>query len=70
MIATSVGASPTIVITTPGAAGVFVVTIVATDTSDLNFNRAVYDIEAFTTADALVYRIVEGNVILNKEATT
>ena len=70
LIATSVGASPTIVITIPGSAGVFVVTIAATVTVDLSFNRAVYDIEAFTAEDALVYRIVEGNVTLSKEATT
>jgi hypothetical protein len=79
-IRTNIGATATIASTEGGGViaitkpspttGVFIVTINATDTDDLDFVRGIYDIEAYTAADAVVYRVVQGNVTLNKEVTT
>lgn len=68
LIATSEGDAPTITIAKPGAAGVFTVAMTPAVTTLLDFNRAVYDIEADDDTD--VYRVVQGNVTLSREATT
>ena len=67
VLATTEGESPTIVISQPGATGVFKIAMTATNTALLDFIRAVYDVEAYE--GVVVYRIVEGNVTLSKEVT-
>jgi len=68
--ASTEGASGTITISKPGAEGVFLIAMLPEDTESLDFVRAIYDVEAYTAGDAIVYRIVQGNVTLSREATT
>ncbi len=68
LIASSEGATPGIVIdVTDAATGIFIVNMTATVTAAFDFHRAVYDIEAFNTPT--VYRLMEGNVTLSREAS-
>jgi hypothetical protein len=54
-----------------GSSGIFTVSMTAAKTAVLDFIRAVYDIEAYDTATGVtVYRILQGNVTLEKEVTT
>ncbi len=70
-LATSLGGTPTITLSKPGAVGVIKVLISSVNTAALDFTRGVYDIEAFdTSSPVVVHRIVEGKVTLNKEITT
>lgn len=68
VIATTEGASPAIVISEPGATGVFKVTMTAAATAALDFTRAVYDIEAYD-GSSNVHRVVQGSIRLDKEVT-
>jgi hypothetical protein len=69
-IATSEGSTPTIVIVAPGGTGIFTVSISSEYTEVMDFNRAVYDIEAYDDSDpSVVYRVVKGSVYLDKEVT-
>lgn len=69
--------TPVISLTSDPAAGL---TIVAVDgeiavemtpeeTEALTFDVAAYDLEIYTAGDAIVYRILEGYITLNKELT-
>lgn len=66
--ATAIASSDTtITLTKPGATGVVKIAMTAADTANLSFFRGVYDIELVN--GAVVYRIVQGNVELSREAT-
>lgn len=70
IIATSQGGDLSIVLDKPGAPGVIRVLITAADTEDLDFTRAIYDIEAYdTSVPVVVHRVVEGRVELRREVT-
>jgi len=49
--------------------GLILINVPATATDDLDFDRAVYDLELYDDSDN-VYCILEGNITLNKEVTT
>jgi len=64
---TTEGETPTIVISKPGATGVFKIVVTSAVTTTLSFTRAVYDVEAYETTN--VFRVIEGNVTLSREVT-
>lgn len=55
-------------ITLGGAAGTVAISIPASVTADLDFRRAVYDLE-LVSGGGIVYRLIEGTVELSKEVT-
>lgn len=71
ILATSVApGNITLALVGGGTGGIFTATMTAANTALLSFVRAVYDIEAYDTATGLVvYRILQGNVTLEKEST-
>lgn len=71
VVASSVGASPTITMTDEAEAGYFSARISSVATAAMTFYHGRYDIEAYTSAEVpVVYRLVGGCVHLSREQTT
>ena len=55
---------------TPGSDSVITLTVDATDTDDLSFSKAFYDLELIpASGEADVERLLEGTITLSKEVT-
>jgi hypothetical protein len=67
VIASTEGVSPTLTATHNGTGGTITVVMDEDNTALLDFIRAVYDLEVDDGTD--VYRVLEGEVTLNKEVT-
>jgi hypothetical protein len=63
----SLTSSPAAGLTITAVSGIIVLAMTPTQTALLDFQRASYSLEVYTTADAEVYRVLEGFITLSKE---
>ncbi len=67
--ASSATASFTCSVTSPASNGIMKMELSASTTTGITAGRYVYDLEIYTSSDAIVKRLIQGTVTINPEVT-